>query len=339
MLGGDTLAQNARLLADTPVDHEVGPVMIGSGAAFQQMIAIADAVASNDCVVLIEGESGTGKELVAQRIHNRSNRAANPLIPVNCPAVAESLFESQFYGHVKGSFTGAQGDTLGMVRAAEHGPLFLDQIGELPLHLQPKLLRLLQEREVTPVGGTKAISVNVRFIAATNRSLAKAVADGKFRRDLYHRLNIVRLQVPPLRNRVEDIDPLVDFFLDTYADEYAMDRREIPVAVRDALMAYPWPGNIRELSGWVERLYAANLPAVPPTPEIWDDRYATGEAIEQTFETIAPSQPISASLVDAEFETIQRVLDETNHNRSAAAKRLNIHRTTLLRKMRQFGLR
>ena len=194
--------------------------LIGSSPSFQQLLRVIDAVAANDCAVLLEGESGTGKELLARRVHDQSDRANGPFIPVNCPAVAESLFESQFYGHVKGSFTGAAGDTLGMVRAAEGGTLFLDEIGELPLHLQPKLLRLLQEKEVTPVGGTQAVKVNVRFVAATNRSLARAVQEGKFRRDLYHRLNVVRLQIPPLRTRPGDIDELVDHFIGLYAEEY-----------------------------------------------------------------------------------------------------------------------
>ncbi|HPS52992.1 MAG TPA: sigma-54 factor interaction domain-containing protein, partial [Phycisphaerae bacterium] len=175
--------------------------LVGGSPAFKQLLAVVDSVACNNCIVLLEGESGTGKELIAQRIHEKSARAKHPFIPVNCPAVSETLFESQFYGHVKGSFTGAASDTLGMVRAADGGTLFLDEIGELPIHLQPKLLRLLQEKEVTPVGDTKTYKVDVRFVAATNRSLAKAVADGRFRRDLYHRLNVVRVHVPPLRQR------------------------------------------------------------------------------------------------------------------------------------------
>ncbi len=321
-------------------DDSQSPRLIGNSPQFQQLLSIVDAVAGNDCIVLLEGESGTGKELLAQRIHNKSCRAENPFIPVNCPGVSETLFESQFYGHVKGSFTGAQGDTLGIVRAAEHGTLFLDEIGELPLHLQPKLLRTLQEKEVTPVGGTKAIKVNIRFIAATNRSLARAVADGKFRRDLYHRLNVVRIQVPPLRHRPEDIEMLLDFYVTYYANEYGMPRRELDAPIREALIAYPWPGNVRELCCWVERLYAANLPAVPPTSEIWDDQYATGEPLVAT--EIIPAEPMAAtsanSLADAEVDAIRNALVRTSNNKSAAAKYLNIHRTTLLRKMKQHSL-
>ena len=342
--------------------------LVGGSPLFQRLLDTTDAVAANNCVVLLEGESGTGKELIAQRIHDRSARREAPFIPVNCPAVAESLFESQFYGHVKGSFTGAHGDTLGMVRAAEGGTLFLDEIGELPLHLQPKLLRLLQEKEVTPVGGTKSMVVDVRFIAATNRSLAKAVQLGHFRRDLYHRLNIVRITVPPLRARPEDIALLLDHYIEHYADEYGMDVRELDAEVYASLLRYSWPGNVRELCAWVERLYAANIPAVAPGGEHWEDQYATGyqpimaqnvaNALEQAYPaalapagapmsapaiaampaaTISPAMPVT-SLAQTQAEAIRNALSMSRNNRSAAAKLLNIHRTTLLRKMKLYDI-
>lgn len=362
------MAHTKRLISREDAVRSAGTTcLIGKSSAFQQLLNTVDAVAGNGCVVLLEGESGTGKELIARRIHEKSNRSTAPFIPVNCPAVAESLFESQFYGHVKGSFTGAHGDTLGMVRAAEGGILFLDEIGELPLHLQPKLLRLLQEKEVTPVGGIKAIHVDVRFIAATNRSLARAVAQKQFRRDLYHRLNIVRIQIPPLRKRPEDIKLLLDHYLDHYATEYNMEIRKLDSDVYDSLLLYSWPGNVRELCGWVERLYAANFPAVPPGGDLWDDQYATGnseqpiiaEAVANALEMAlpkkqpiitAPTAPSSArpsaainggiviSLADAEAGAINQALLQSGNNRSAAAKLLNIHRTTLLRKMKTYGI-
>lgn len=324
-------------------DASAAPSLIGPSPLFQQVLTIVDAVAGNDCVVLLEGESGTGKELVASRIHNRSGRKDGPFIPVNCPAVTETLFESQFYGHVKGSFTGAEGDTLGLVRAADGGTLFLDEIGELPLHLQPKLLRLLQEKEVTPVGGTKRIAVDVRFVAATNRSLAKAVEKGQFRRDLYHRLNIVRIEIPPLRKRPEDIDPLVDHYLENFAAEYGSDVRRLDDAMRQQLRSYSWPGNVRELCCWVERLYAANLPAIAPGRDMWEDHYATGEPIDSGEPTGEEAQPVpvggdAGSLADAEAAAIRSALNEMDGNRTRAAEKLNIHRTTLLRKMKQYGL-
>jgi len=179
--------------------------LVGASSQFLQVLSVINAVADHDCLVLIEGESGTGKELLARRLHERSCRREFPFIPVNCPGFTESLFESQFFGHTRGAFTGAATDSLGAVRAAEGGTLLLDEVGELPLHLQSKLLRLLQEREVTPVGASTPVPVNVRFVASTNRNLARMVSERTFRADLYHRLNIVRIEVPPLRNRQEDV--------------------------------------------------------------------------------------------------------------------------------------
>jgi transcriptional regulator with PAS, ATPase and Fis domain len=355
---GRCVSQDLGIAADVKID------LIGEDPLFQRMLDTAEAVAANNCVVLLEGESGTGKELIAKRIHNSSARREGPFIPVNCPAVAESLFESQFYGHVKGSFTGAHGDTLGMVRAAQGGTLFLDEIGELPLHLQPKLLRLLQEKEVTPVGGTKAITVDVRFVAATNRSLAKAVQMGQFRRDLYHRLNIVRIAVPPLRTRPGDIALLLDHYLEYYAAEYHMEVRQFDAEVYASLLRYTWPGNVRELCAWVERLYAANIPAVAPGGEMWEDQYATGgvqpvlaEDIVSALERPGPASlapagasmgapalaaaapsGLIASLAQTEAEAIRQALSLSRDNRSAAAKLLNIHRTTLLRKMKLYDI-
>jgi transcriptional regulator with PAS, ATPase and Fis domain len=304
------------------------------------VLSVADAVAGNDCVVLLEGESGTGKELLARRIHLRSSRTSNPFIPVNCPGVSETLFESQFYGHIKGAFTGATTDTLGVVRAAEGGTLLLDEVGELPLHLQPKLLRLLQEREVTPVGASRPVPVDVRFIAATNRSLSRSVAEGGFRSDLYHRLNVVRIVIPPVRSRPEDVEPLVDFYLDYYAKLYQRPRRVLSINLRRCLTEYPWPGNVRELCGYVERLYATNLPPLPPTEAVWDDGYRYPKPIEPAPGRMPPIDhtPVCCSLAETEARAIHQALELTGHNRSAAARLLHIHRTTLLRKIRQHRL-
>ncbi len=302
---------------------------------------MVDAVARNDCVVLLEGESGTGKELVARRIHALSPRANGVLIPVNCPGISETLFESQFYGHVRGAFTGAATDTLGVVRAAEHGTLLLDEVSELPLHLQPKLLRLLQEREITPVGAAKPICVDTRFIAATNRSLAECVVEGTFRADLYHRLNIVRIEIPPLRSRPEDVEPLLDYYLDYYAGMYQMPLRQLGPALRRHLWEYPWPGNVRELCAYIERLYAADLPPMPPTMAVWDSaQHPPGNVIEPHPDRMAPTGKVGVcwSLAESEAETIRRALDVAGYNRSAAARMLKIHRSTLLRKMRLYGL-
>lgn len=334
---------------DAPRDEVDGShVLIGRSALFQQVLAVVDSVATNDCVVLLEGESGTGKELLARRIHRRSPRAPNPFIPVNCPGISETLFESQFYGHVKGAFTGATTDTLGVVRAAEGGTLLLDEVGELPLHLQPKLLRLLQEREVTPVGLARPIPVDTRFIASTNRSLARWVAEGRFRKDLYHRLNVVRLEVPPLRSRPEDIDVLVDYYLNSYARQYKMPVRRLSDRLLAMLREYPWPGNVRELCGYIERLYAANVPPMPPTLHSWDDGYEPPPSLPadrgvrvdpaRDHTSITDATPVGCTLIEAQARAIRHALEITNFNRSAAARILNIHRGTLLRKMRFLGM-
>jgi transcriptional regulator with PAS, ATPase and Fis domain len=316
-------------------------VLIGVSSLFRQVLSIADSVAVNDCVVLLEGESGTGKELLARRIHRRSRRANGPFIPANCPAVSEALFESQFYGHVKGAFTGAVATTTGIVKAAEGGTLLLDEIAELPLQLQPKLLRLLQQREITPVGAAEPVHVDARFIAATNRSLIKRVAEGKFRSDLYHRLNVVRIEIPPLRSRPDDVEPLLDYYLDYFAEEYNMARRVLSPSLRRRLREHPWPGNVRELACYVERLYATNLPPMPPSITVWDDGYRPAAApvsADPSRMPLAAPTPTVRSLAELEADAIRKALELTGYNRSAAARLLAVHRSTLLRKMRSHGI-
>ena len=337
--GGDNTTQFAG--SSPQITQGCGPGLIGISALFQQVLDVIDSVSANDCVVLLEGESGTGKELLARRIHAGSHRASEPFIPVNCPGVSESLFESQFYGHVKGAFTGAATDTLGVVRAAEGGSLLLDEVGELPLHLQPKLLRLLQEREVTPVGASRPVPVDTRFIAATNRNLARRVADGAFRSDLYHRLNIVRIEVPPLRVRPDDIAPLIDYYIDHYAAEYAMTPRVLSQRLRRRLHEYPWPGNVRELCAYVERLYATNLPPMPPADNAWDDGYVSSPRpapLEPAPGRMPLHTPVCCTLAQAEAKAIRQALELAGFNRSHAARMLAIHRSTLLRKMRTHGM-
>jgi len=328
-------------IGSSPVATYHGLSLIGASRLFQNVLRVVDAVATNDCVVLLEGESGTGKELLARRIHVNSRRAERPFIPVNCAAISDSLFESQFYGHVKGAFTGAATSTLGVVRAADGGTLLLDEVAEMPVHLQPKLLRLLQENEVTPVGASRPLSVDARFIASTNRRLAQRVSDGDFRSDLYHRLNIVRIEIPPLRSRPEDVEPLLEYYLDYYAAQYKRPRRELGERLRVCLREYPWPGNVRELCAYVERLYAAGLPPMPPQLGTFDEprgRYARPVRTRPDRMPLDSFTPVGCSLAEVEKQAIQNALELTGYNRSAAARLLAIHRSTLLRKIRSHGI-
>ncbi len=322
-------------------DYRSGLILIGQSRLFRQVVTVADAVSSNDCVVLLEGESGTGKELLARRIHLRSRRRGGPFIPVNCASVSETLFESQLFGHVRGAFTGAISETLGVVRAAEGGTLLLDEVSEIPLHLQAKLLRLLQEREVVPVGCSRPIAVDARFIASSNKDLRGEMERARFRADLFHRLNIVRIEIPPLRIRPEDIEPLVDWYLEVYAREYGMPKRVLGEGIRRQLREYSWPGNVRELCSYIERLYAADLPPLPPAIATWE----AGPPLAAPPKEAAPGRiteiagrPLTFTLAEAEQAAILRALRQANGNRSAAARLLAVHRSTLLRKMRRYGL-
>jgi len=337
--GGD---RHSRPAVDSPhVAVHSSFALIGVSRLFRNVLRVVDSVAGNDSVVLLEGESGTGKELLARRIHVRSRRCEFPFIPVNCAAISDTLFESQFYGHVKGAFTGAATSTLGVVRAANGGTLLMDEVAEMPIHLQPKLLRLLQEGEVTPVGAARPISVDARFIASTNRDLVRRVAEGSFRSDLYHRLNIVRIKVPPLRSRPEDVEPLLDYYLDHYAEQYQRPRRQLGKRLRTCLREYPWPGNVRELCAYVERLYAADLPPMPPQLGTFDEARADYRQPVRTRPDRMPieeSMPVGCSLAEIEKQAIEHALELTGYNRSAAARILSIHRSTLLRKIRSHGI-
>src|SRR5437763_12344646 len=273
-LRGEVHSLRARLGEELTVNE-----LVGNSAPMQRVKEIIAKVAPTDSPVLIEGESGTGKELVAAANHRLSPRAKGPFIPVNCSAIPSDLLESEFFGHVRGAFSGAVSDTLGLFRGANDGTLFLDEIAELSPALQVKLLRVLQEMQVRPVGSTKAYSVDVRVIAATNRDLDRVIAEEKFRQDLYYRLNVVRINLPPLRARRDDVVALANYFIRRFNRRFRRDLRGITPDALAALQAYDFPGNVRELENLMERAYAmgakeqitlADLPslasghAVPP---------------------------------------------------------------------------
>jgi DNA-binding NtrC family response regulator len=297
-------------------------------------------IARRSATVLIEGETGVGKEIAARQIHALSSRAQKPFVPVDCSVFSTELMESQLFGHVRGAFTGAVASSLGFVRCADGGTLFLDEIGELPLAVQAKLLRSIQERTVVPVGGVEPIPVDLRIVAATHRDLAGMVREGTFRQDLYFRLNVVRLSIRPLRQRRDEILPLAEYFLQDIAAAYAEPSKSLAPTAADALLRYDWPGNVRELRNAIERAFLycgdrtidlAHLPAEireaqpgPPAADPW---------AHPAFEMATIPR-----LADAERLLIARVLKVTGGNQSDAARLLDIERHRLRRKIVQHGL-
>lgn len=300
--------------------------MIGSSPRMVEIYKTISRVAATDATVLIEGETGTGKELIARLIHRNSRRAQQPFVPVDCGAIAPSLLESELFGTLKGAYTGADRDRIGVFEAAANGTVFLDEIGDIELGFQLKLLRFLQEREIRPLGSPRSKKVDVRVIAATNRDVQKMVDEGKFREDLWYRLNVVRLTVPPLRERASDIPLLVHYFLKRYNERYKLDTRLADSGLK-AMEEYSWPGNVRQLQHMMER-----LTILAPGGRI--DAAAVKEAIEQ----MDKRQTASETLADAEAEQIRRVMAATNGNKSRAAKILGIERKTLYRKLERMGL-
>ena len=327
-LRGEIHTLRARLGEELTVNE-----LIGNSAPMQRVKDIIGKVAVTDSPVLIEGESGTGKELVAAAIHRISSRAKRPFIPVNCSAIPQDLLESEFFGHVRGAFSGAIADALGLFRGADEGTIFLDEIAELTPALQVKLLRVLQEMQVRPVGSTKAYPVDVRVIAATNRDLERAMTDGSFRQDLFYRLNVVRVLLPPLRDRRDDIPALISHFLRRFNRRFHRDVRGIAPDALAALSAYTFPGNVRELENLVERAFAmgakdqltlADLPTLARTP-------ATAAAPVTSVETIP-------TLADVERELILKSLALLKDDKEAAARALGISRRTIYRRLKEYGI-
>lgn len=294
--------------------------VVGESAAIKDTLELAQRVAPSPTTVLVQGETGTGKELVANAIHAMSRRGG-PFVPINCGTIAPELFESELFGHVKGAFTGAMQSREGLFLHADQGTLFLDEIGELPLAMQAKLLRVLEERQIRPVGGEREIAVDVRVIAATNRDLSRMVADGTFREDLFFRLNVLPLEVPPLRQRLDDLELLVEHFFDMLSREMRMPRVELMHTDWQRLRAYHWPGNVRELKNVIERtLLLGRLPA---------DCLRTSDEVGRARDA---GYPLDWPLAEVEKAHMQAVLDALDNNKSAAARQLGVSRKTLERK-------
>jgi len=300
--------------------------MIGSSAAMVEIYKTASLVAPTDATVVIEGETGTGKELVARMIHRFSARANQPFVPVDCGSIALALIESELFGALKGAYTGADRDRMGVIESANRGTVLLDEIGDIELNFQFKLLRFLQEREIRPVGAARGKQVDVRVLAATNRDMQKLVDDGKFREDLWFRLNVVRIVIPPLRERRGDVPLLARFFLNKYNARYEHSARLMESGLK-ALQEYTWPGNVRQLQHLVERLtiLAAN-------------GRIDAEAVQQALTSMESREEPVETLAEAEVEQIRRVLAATGGNKSRAAQILGIERKTLYRKLERIKL-
>jgi formate hydrogenlyase transcriptional activator len=312
-------------------EHSFGEI-VGGSAALRRILQQVEAVAPTDATVLICGETGAGKELIARALHDRSPRRQRTFVKLNCAAIPTGLLESELFGHEKGAFTGAIGQKVGRFELAHHGTLFLDEVGDIPLELQPKLLRVLQEQEFERLGSTKTIKTDVRLVAATNRDLAQLVAEGRFRSDLYYRLNVFPLLLPPLRERREDIPLLVRHFTQRYAQRLGRRIETVPSAVLEALVRYPWPGNIREMQNVIER-------AVILSP---------GQSLQiplNDLQLAVARSPMPASpartLTDVEREHILGVLRETGWvlaGSQGAAARLGMKRSSLQWKMKKLGI-
>ena len=331
----DKLAQEKIYLEEEiRTDHNFEEI-VGQNHALRQVLKEVETVAPTDSTVLIRGETGTGKELIARAIHHLSARRERTFVKLNCAAIPMGLLESELFGHEKGAFTGAIAQKIGRFELAHQGTLFLDEVGDIPLELQPKLLRVLQEQEFERLGSPRTVHVNVRLVAATNRDLQRMVAEEQFRMDLYYRLNVFPLVLPPLRERREDIPRLVRHFVQKFAQRMGRQIETIPAEAMTALMAYSWPGNIRELENLIERAVILSPGPVLQVP--------LGELHKaaQHFEASATACTESGTLVDAERKHITQVLREANWvlgGPAGAAARLGMKRSTLHWKMKKLGI-
>jgi len=322
--------ENLFLKRELKKGHEEKTI-IGTSDEMAKVFKMVDRVAESDATILIQGESGTGKELIAREIHYRSKRANGPFVSINCGAIPRDLLESNLFGHVKGSFTGAVRDSAGLFQVAEGGTFFLDEIGDMPHATQVKLLRALQEREIIPVGGTSAVKIDCRLVAATNAELEKEVAEGRFRADLFYRLNVIPIRLPSLRQRREDIPLLVDHFLKRHIANGV--EKTISKDALETLMKYDWPGNVRELENVMERVLILDDSGCVE-PEDLPDNIRFGHQQRGSLVIDSPTM----TLEELEKEYIMKVLQHTAGQKKRASELLGINASTLYRKLIAYGL-
>ena len=322
-------SENKRLIADAGIEHS----MVGESARMRQVYQLIAKVAPTDSSVLITGESGTGKELAARAIHQNSKRSAKPFIAVNCAALTETLLESELFGHEKGAFTGAMAQRKGRLEIADGGTLFLDEIGELSAQLQVKLLRVLQEREFERVGGTRTIKVDIRLLSATNRNLEDLITQGLFRQDLFYRLNVLQLEMPPLRQRQEDIPLLAKYFAVRYGEKCNRRITSISPEAQKRLLSYDWPGNVRELENAIERA------AVLGTTDVILPEDLPEAILETETRTMPAPTKYHEAVAETKKQIILNAMDQTKGNYTDAAKLLGVHPNYLHRLIRNLNLR
>ena len=313
--------------------------VVGQSASLRAVLDLVDKVADSDSTVLITGESGTGKELIARAIHYNSRRAERVMVSLNCGAIPEELLESELFGHVKGAFTNAVAHREGRFAAADGGTIFLDEIGDMSPNLQVKLLRVLQERSFEPVGSSKPIRVDVRVIAATNQNLENAIRRGAFREDLFYRLNVIPIEVPPLRERKEDLPLLVQHFLDRLNSEKARKVEGISAAALDRMLEHDWPGNVRELENLVERMVVLRGEGVLDVSDLPAQFRRGAASSDATMPNLGPGGVDFNDVIDrVETKLILQALDKTGWNKNQAARLLGLNRTTLIEKIKKKGL-
>lgn len=337
-----TLSKSGKFKIERPSNNDIFCGMIGRSTAMRDIFSQIRRVAESDSTVLVTGPSGTGKELVANAIHQLSQRRKHNLVSVNCGAIPSELLESELFGHIKGAFTGAISNRVGRFELAHKGTVFLDEIGDMPLLLQVKLLRVLQGRQIEPVGGMRPVDVDIRVIAATHRDLEKAIVDGKFREDLFYRLNVIPIKIPPLKERRDDIPLLISYFLSRFVSADGSNKIDFSDETLELMMSYDWPGNVRELENVIERLVilrGGNVIEPEDLPaKIFRNNPLATSLYKTIFELPQDGLDIKTVLSDIEDSLILQALSRTKGNKNRASRLLHMNRTTLIEKMKKKGI-